>query len=79
MPSRQTSSMPRVLALVLLGFITLLFWLSGCASTPRHFSSAPVLWTDDDFITFGAIERPCRLIARSVVDIERPEASAVAL
>jgi hypothetical protein len=48
MPSRQTSSMPRVLALILLGFIALLFWLSGCASTPRHFSTAPVLWTDDE-------------------------------
>jgi hypothetical protein len=48
MASRDTSSLPRALALVLLGFIALLFWLSGCASTPRHFSTAPVLWTDDD-------------------------------
>jgi hypothetical protein len=48
MESRDTSSMPRVVALLLLGVIALLFWLSGCASTPRHFSTAPVLWTDDD-------------------------------
>jgi len=48
MASRQTSSTPRVVALLLLGVIALLFWLSGCASTPRHFSTAPILWTDDD-------------------------------
>jgi hypothetical protein len=48
MASRHTNSTPRVLALALLGFIALLFWLSGCASNPRHFSTAPVLWTDDD-------------------------------
>lgn len=46
MASRDTSSTPRALALGLLGFIALMFWLSGCGSSPRQFS------------TFGAIERP---------------------
>lgn len=34
MASRHTNSMPRVLALLLLGIIALMFWHSGCASTP---------------------------------------------